>query len=101
VRGLEVRALVAAPGDADPVERGQDALGPLGPVTCRVGVLDAQHEHPALLLGEDPVLQRRTGAADVEHTGRGRGEAYTYRHAPQPTAGREGFPAGGRVRAPT
>ena len=80
----------------------EDALGPLGPVARGVGVLDAQHEHAAVLLGVDPVLQRRAGAADVEHTGRGGGEAHAYRHVPQPTAVRDCFPPpppGSRHRA--
>ena len=84
VRGvgrLEVGALVGTAFDADPVEGRDDALDPLGTVAGRVGVLDAEDEGAAGLLGDDPVVQRRAGATDVEHSGRRRGEAYAYCHA--------------------
>src|SRR5690606_10746309 len=51
--------------DADPGQRGDDALGPLRPVARGVGVLDAQHELAARLLGQRPVVQRGTRPADV------------------------------------
>ena len=46
----------------------------------------SDHEMTFVLLGEDPVLQGRTGSAHVEHTrGRGR-KPYAYRHGVQPRA---------------
>src|SRR5258706_340592 len=57
VVGLEVRPLVAPPAEAQPVERGQHPLGPPRLVAGRVGVLDAQPKHPALLAGKDPFNQ--------------------------------------------
>ena len=81
VRALEVRVVGA---DADPGQRVDDALRPLGPVAGLVGVLDAQHERAAVALGERPVAQRGAGAADVEEAG-GRGreaEAGADVHAP-------------------
>src|SRR5262249_12571894 len=84
---LEVGPLVTAAGDADPVERGENARGTFGAVPGGVGVFDTQHEHATVLLGVDPVLQRRPGAADMEHSRRGWGEPHAYRHALKSTAG--------------
>ena len=78
---------------AQPGEIGADAvdeplLGPLG-----IGVVDAQHEPPALPPREHPIVQPRPDIADVEHAG-GRGrEAGDDGHARAPTA------AGGRSEA--
>jgi hypothetical protein len=73
---LEERALVLVFVDAEPRERPDDPLGPLGAVAGGVGVFDAQHESAAVLAGVQPVVQRRSRAADVEHAGRRRREAH-------------------------
>ena len=73
VRRLEVRALVGS--HAEPVEGGDDPVGPLGPVARLVRVLDPQDEDAPLLAHEEPVEQRGPRAADVEVPGRGGGEA--------------------------
>ena len=65
---LEVRALVGR--HAQPVEGGDDPVGPLGAVAHLVGVLNAQHEGAAVLAHEEPVEERGPGAADVEVPGR-------------------------------
>jgi hypothetical protein len=58
--------------EAQPVERVDDALDPLGPVPLLVGVLDPEDQGAARLLGDGPVVERRAGAADVDEA-RGRG----------------------------
>ena len=45
-----------------------------------VGVFDAQNEHPAVTAREQPVEQRRAGAADVEVAGGRRSEADARSH---------------------
>ncbi len=71
---LEHRSLIAGFVHAKPGHRADDAVCPLRPVARCVGVLDAQHERAALLLGERPVEQRGPGGTDVEHAGRRRSE---------------------------
>ncbi len=70
---LEVRALVGL--HAQPGQRLNDAVGPLGAVALRVGVLNPQDEDAAALAQEEPVVQGGTGAADMEVPRRRRGEA--------------------------
>ena len=83
-RRLPVRAVPAAlaaerlrrvgalvPVQTDPVQRlDHRAHGVLGGPR-RVGVLDAEHERAVVGAGMQPVVQRRPGAADVQHA-RGR-----------------------------
>ena len=73
---LEVGSLEAiiVGRDADPGERIDDPLRPLGAVPGLVGVLDPEHERAAALAGEGPVVQRRARPADMERAGRRRGE---------------------------
>ena len=68
--GLEIRAFV--PVQAQPQHGSLNAFGVLRPVPEGVGVLDPQHEGPALLAGEQPVEQRGPSAADMEVAGRRR-----------------------------
>ncbi len=70
--GLQVGTLV--PADPEPVERIENACRPEGVASLPVGVLDAEHEGPAALVGEEPVVKRRTRPADVEEAGRGGSE---------------------------
>ena len=72
---LEMGALIGARGDTDPGESGDDAVGPFLPVAFGVGVFNTQHEHAAHLLGDEGVVQRGSGATNVEVAGGGRGEA--------------------------
>ena len=53
----------------------EDLLDVLGRRALAVGIFDAQHEAPACAAGQQPVEQRRAGAADVQRAGRGRSEA--------------------------
>ena len=62
------------PGDAEPGEILEDPARGLVGGARLVGVLDPQQE-AAALPRERPVVERRARAADVEVTGRGRGEA--------------------------
>jgi len=78
--GLEHRALV--PVEVQPTQRIEDLLDVLRGGAFAIGIFDAQHERPrlarrAVLLaaGEQPVVERRPGTADVQCAGRGRGEA--------------------------
>ena len=74
--GLPVRrerpALVGAlvPVQPEPVQRREDLRLALGDVAGPVGVLDAQHELPALLTCERQVEQRHVRRADVRVAGR-------------------------------
>src|ERR1017187_9581225 len=73
---LEVRALIG--GHAQPLQGGDDAIGPFGAVALFVGVLDPQDERAAALAREQPVEQGGAGTSDVEEAG-GRGrEAQTW-----------------------
>ena len=45
-----------------------------------VGVLDAQHEHPAVAARKQPVEQRRPRTADVQVAGRRRSKADARSH---------------------
>src|SRR5207244_13324353 len=67
------RALV--PVEPEPAHRVQDRLDRLVRRPGAIGVLDPEHEHAAMVAREEPVEERRTGAADVEMTGRARREA--------------------------
>ena len=101
LRRLEVRPLVGR--HAEPVERGDDPVGPLGPVARLVGVLNAQDERAAVLAHEEPVEQRGPRAADVEVPGRRRGEARPGRggrvsHAVRPAHPERRRDAGGETR---
>ena len=87
----------------EPVERGDDPVGPLGPVARLVGVLDPQDERPPVLAHEEPVEQRRPRAADVEVPGRRRREARPGRGGRDRSCGGAGAPrapAGCRGKRP-
>ena len=47
----------------------------------------------AALLSDDPVLECGAGAADMEHSGRRRGEAYSYSHETSLRPPSRAFPA--------
>ena len=79
----EVRALihdVLVPAEAEPVEALEDRARALVGAARAVGVLDAQQELAAVVLGVEPVEERRAGAADVEVSRRRRSEAKTMSH---------------------
>ena len=67
--GLEDRPLV--PVELQPAQRIEDLLDVLRRRALAVGIFDPQHERAILALGQQPVVQRRAGAADVERPGRG------------------------------
>src|SRR6202035_1460217 len=72
---LEVRSLIG--GHAQPLEGGDDAIGPFGAGALFVGVVDPQNDLAAALAREQPVEQDGAGTPDVEEAG-GRGrEAQT------------------------
>ncbi len=64
---LQDRALV--PVELEPAQRVEDLLDVLGRRALAVGVLDAQHHLAPFVAGEQPVEQRRAGAADVQRAG--------------------------------
>jgi hypothetical protein len=72
-RDLADRALVVV--ELQPAQRVEDLLDVLGSRALAVGIFDAQHERPAVMPREQPVVQRRAGTADVQRTGRRRSEA--------------------------
>ena len=67
-RGLEHG--VAVPVQLEPAQRLEDLLDVLRRGALTVGVLDAQQVRAALTAGEEPVVQCRPRAADVQHAGR-------------------------------
>ena len=76
--GLPVGAMVAAdidsfiPFDPEPAERRLDIFLRFATRAFQIGVFDPQNQLAAVAPGQQPVEQRRTGAADVEWTGRAR-----------------------------
>ena len=74
---------LAVPLQAEPrqpvEDRGDRGLGRAG----AVGVLDAQEERAAVMAREQPVEERRAGAADVQEAGRRGGETGDYGHCIQ------------------
>jgi hypothetical protein len=83
--GVAVGALglehgLAVPVDLQPAQRLEDLLDVLRGRALAVGVLDPQHHLPVVAPGEQPVVERRAGAPDVEGAG-GRGsEADAHGH---------------------
>ena len=77
-RHLADRALVVV--DLQPAQRVEDLLDVLGGGALAVGIFDPQDERPAVVPREQPVVQRRARAADVQRAGRGWSEANP--HAP-------------------
>ena len=94
--GLHDRALV--PVELQPAQRVEDLLDVLRRRALAVGVLDAQHELPALVAGEQPVEQGRAGAADVQGPGGGWREANPHNLA-RMLIGAHVSPAGGLPKA--
>src|SRR5688500_4993765 len=78
VRSANLRPLV--PIDAEPPQSVEDTGDHFRLVSLDVGVFDAQDEAAAVAARVQPVEQRSPGAADVQVTGRGRGEAETRSH---------------------
>ncbi len=72
------------PVEAEPPERVDDELDVLVGRARAVGVLDAQDEDAAVVAREQPVEQRRAGAADVQVAGRARREPYAHLPAHRP-----------------
>jgi hypothetical protein len=82
VFGLEVGALV--PVDAHPLQAVQDGPGGFLGGALHVGVFNAQNQFAAGLAGEQPVVQGRAGAADMQKARGGRREAHAdLRHGHQ------------------
>ena len=71
--GLEERPLVVL--EAEPGHAVEDRLHGLVGRAGPVGVLDAQHELPAVAARVEPAEERGAGAADVQVAGGARGEA--------------------------
>jgi hypothetical protein len=70
---LPYRPLVEC--DSEPREIAEDRLLPALDRSRRVGVVDPEHEHPALRVGEAPVGDGRQGVPDVEGARRAGSEA--------------------------
>jgi hypothetical protein len=72
--GLEDR--LAVPVDSEPLQRLEDLVDVLGRRALAVGVLDPQHHLAGgWAAGEEPVVERGPGAADVQRAGRRGSEA--------------------------
>ena len=84
--GLEVRRVRTAdvgplvPLEPQPAQAVEDAAHHLGGRSLEVGVLDAEHERPAVPAGEQVVEEGRPRAADVKVAGRRRRESHARRH---------------------
>src|SRR5579883_3514850 len=66
---------VAVPLQLEPGESVDDGLDRLGCGTLAIGILDAQQELPAVMLGEEPVEERRARSSDMKKAGGRGGEA--------------------------
>ena len=69
-RDLADRALVVV--EPQPAQRVEDLLDVLGGRALAVGIFDAQDERPAVVSREQPVVQRRARAADVQRARSGK-----------------------------
>mgnify|MGYP000149408699 CR=1 FL=1 len=67
--------------ETQPLEIGADRLDIVRAAALGIGIVDAQQETPAALLGEHPVVQRSANVADMEPPGGRRGEAGDMGHA--------------------
>jgi len=65
------------PVKAEPLHHLDERVVGLPGAALLVGVLDAEHEAAAVVPGERPVVEGRTGQADVRAPGRGRGHPDT------------------------
>ena len=72
---LELAHRLAVPVEAEPAQPVENGVDRLRRRALAVGVLDAQQELAADVLGVEPVEQRRARAADVQEAGRRGGEA--------------------------
>ena len=77
VRAADFRSLV--PVETEPSQAIQNPGDHVGRRSLHVCVFDAQHERAAVPARVEPVEQRGAGAADVQESGRRRGEADTGR----------------------
>ena len=73
--GLEDRALVVV--EVEPLQGIEDLVDVLGRRALPVGIFDAQDEGASLPARQQPVVQRRPRAADVQGPGWGRSEPNT------------------------
>ena len=73
VRSADQRAFV--PVEAEPAQAVENAFDHRRGRPFGVGILNSQHEGAAMAPCEEPIEQRRAGAADVEVAGRRRSEA--------------------------
>ena len=79
VAALPLRDRPLVPVELEPAQRVEDLLHVLGRRALAVGVLDAQHELAARAAREEPVVQCRPRAADVQHACWRRRETYPHR----------------------
>ena len=63
------------PFQPKPTQSIVDRLNRLVRVALVVCVFNSENELPSVALGEEPIEERGTGAADMQVTGRGRGES--------------------------
>ena len=72
MRAADFRPLV--PVETEPAQAVENAVDHFARRSLGVRVFDAQHERAAVPAREEPVEQRRAGAADVQVTRRRRGK---------------------------
>ncbi len=95
--GLEDRPLVEV--EVQPAQRVEDLLHVLRRGALAVGIFDAQHECAALAAGQQPVVQRGAGSADVQRARWGRSKSNSHGHRHSMLIGAHVSPAGGLAKA--
>jgi hypothetical protein len=86
---------VAVPAQPEPAQPVDDRVDRRLGRALAIGVLDAQVEAAAVMAGEQPVEQRRAGAADMKITRRRRGETSDDGHCSRKKCYLPAVPAGG------
>ena len=95
--GLEDRPLVEI--EVQPPQGVEDLVDVLRRGPRPVGIFDPQHEGAAVAPRQQPVVQRRSRAADVQCPGRGWSKSDSQGHEPSMLIGAHVSPAGGLPHA--
>src|SRR5579872_724507 len=96
-RGLKDGFLV--PVELQPAQRVEDLLDVLRGRSGAVGIFDPQQERPVLPAGEQPVVEGRPRATDMQGAGRGGSKANSHEKRASMLIGAHVSPAGGLAKA--
>ena len=79
--GMQIEALALAvefiPAELEPVEAVEDGIERLLGVAFDIGIVDAEDHRSGVVAGVQPIEDKGPGAADVEVSGRRRGETHS------------------------